>query len=239
MKVRKQSEAGNILFLILLAVALFAALSYAVTSSIKGGTKDASSENWQAAAADLLQQMSQVDLALSRMQMTGGLRPEDISFETTSLRYDGATVSWANSNCTNNTCKLFNVNGGNAVDRAFTQYGTPSPAGWTGTNMAPGYWDLMVMQWPEAKTTANDIVMRYAALRPGLCDAINAALGITAIPVVTGTYVSGANVSQWDNAARSVTTNASQLTGKNTFAAATSGSGDNAHCTIYRLVIAR
>ena len=238
-RVFRGRESGSILFMILIAIVLFGALSYAVTQATRNGGKDASKEDWQAASSDLMQQFSQIDLALLRMQVSGGITPENISFETTSFRYDGTPAYLNNSNCTSSACKLFNTNGGNISDRQFVKYATPAPSGWTATNVMPGYWDLLVMQWPEAKTTANDIAMRYAGLRPGLCDAINNALGITATPTVTGTYVNGINVSQWDNTARSVTVNASQLTGKDTFGAFQSGTGDNAHCTVYHLLISR
>ena len=72
---------GNILFLILLAVVLFAALSYAVTAAMRGGgTKSAGSESAELAAAEILQWFTAVDNAVMRMNLVGGIAYEDISF---------------------------------------------------------------------------------------------------------------------------------------------------------------
>lgn len=57
----KTSEAGNVLFLILIAVALFAALSYVVTQSSRSGSGDTSTEQ----AKLLMAQIDSLSAALS------------------------------------------------------------------------------------------------------------------------------------------------------------------------------
>lgn len=69
---QKRSQRGNILFLILLAVILFAALSYAVTSSMRGGGNNAAKESAQTEASHILNYFTQIDTAVQRMMMTGG-----------------------------------------------------------------------------------------------------------------------------------------------------------------------
>ncbi len=76
------SERGNALFLILIAVALFAALSYAITQSGRGsGTVDR--ETSMVAAGQVVQQPAAIRTAVTRMIITGVL-PTAISFDTTS-----------------------------------------------------------------------------------------------------------------------------------------------------------
>ena len=67
-------QRGNILFLILLAVVLFAALSYAVTSQRDGG-KNASGESAKSHASALLQYAALVENTVHRMVMVGGIKP--------------------------------------------------------------------------------------------------------------------------------------------------------------------
>lgn len=72
---------GNVLFLILLAVALFAALSYAVTQAGRSGGKNISDEQ-----ADLDQAVDEncevsVNIAIDRLKLINGCRDDDISYE--------------------------------------------------------------------------------------------------------------------------------------------------------------
>lgn len=77
-KANKQS--GNILFLILIAVALFAALSYAVTQSNRGGGSNAQAEKDQINTAQYLQWASNIKYAITRMKLINGCEDTDITF---------------------------------------------------------------------------------------------------------------------------------------------------------------
>lgn len=66
----RNGEKGNVLFLILIAVALFAALSYAVTSSTRG-SGSASKETNQLNAASIVQTGSAMQTAVMRMSIGG------------------------------------------------------------------------------------------------------------------------------------------------------------------------
>ena len=75
-----KAQRGNILFLILLAVVLFAALSYAVTSSTQGGGKSGSSESMAALAASWIQQTALLESAIARLKMVGDCTDAQIQF---------------------------------------------------------------------------------------------------------------------------------------------------------------
>lgn len=72
-------NSGNVLFLILIAVALFAALSYIVSHSTRGGGSDASDEKIKLVAAQMLQNGIATRLAVTRMRVAG-IKPEDMNF---------------------------------------------------------------------------------------------------------------------------------------------------------------
>ena len=100
-------QQGNVLFLILIAVALFAALSYAVTKSTSGGG-NADKELQELETASLLQYLSSIKLAVTRMQLINGCSDTDISFA-----HNGFHGSfWAHSPALDTRCQIFHSEGG-------------------------------------------------------------------------------------------------------------------------------
>jgi hypothetical protein len=79
-KPQHSTEHGNVLFLILIAVALFAVLSYAVTNSTRG-SGDISQEKADLIASQLLQFGSSMEAAITRMRISNGCSEVEISTE--------------------------------------------------------------------------------------------------------------------------------------------------------------
>lgn len=84
MKARSMNtQKGNVLFLILIAVALFAALSFAISNTTRGpGTND----RWEAHksnAAAMIQYASSIRSAIQRMQMINQVPTNRIDFYNT------------------------------------------------------------------------------------------------------------------------------------------------------------
>ena len=74
------NEQGNVLFLILIAVALFAAPSYAITSSTRSGGGSADNETNLLHSAGIIQYPASVQTAIARMRLTDNIRAEDLEF---------------------------------------------------------------------------------------------------------------------------------------------------------------
>lgn len=89
------SEKGNVLFLILLAVALFAALSYAVTSSGRGSGKSANSEAMSADAARVIQWGASAQAQVQRMRLTDNIDELNFGFR---VPVDGGSYNCATTN---------------------------------------------------------------------------------------------------------------------------------------------
>lgn len=231
------TQRGNILFLILLAVVLFAALAYAVTSSMRGGGKDATSEKVEAQAADLYQFFSQMDAAVLRLQLSNDIKPENISFEYSAPNYGGTSTSFLpNANCASTTCRVFHTDGGGMAPRRFDKAAVLAPAGWNNAWVAPGYYDLALIQWPQAGTSASDVALRVVAINPKVCEEINAAEAISTSPTLSGGFSPAHNTSLWSGSGQGFSSGASQLTGKSTFAQQVGGAD---HCYVWHLIFAR
>ena len=118
---------GNVLFLILIAVALFAALSYAVTSSSKGGGSGISADKAKISAAQILQFGSLVEQAVTRLQLMNGCSDSEIDFETPEVIF-----SVNPQNLKGNTCKVFHPDGGGvAYIGVQKQWLATDPGGYT------------------------------------------------------------------------------------------------------------
>lgn len=94
--------------MILIAVALFAALSFAITQSTRTGGSSTSRETTDLEASKILQYAVSVDTTLQRMRMMTSKRDWQFDF---SGNPNYVAVN-PNTNCTDTSCRLFSENGG-------------------------------------------------------------------------------------------------------------------------------
>lgn len=102
-----KSERGNAFFLILIAVVMFAALSYAVTSSTRMNGKGAAEEKAKLIAANVMGHISAIRTAVSRLKYIGKCAETELSFAPSEGYYDD------NPNApTDYHCHIFSTHGG-------------------------------------------------------------------------------------------------------------------------------
>ncbi|MGM0422454.1 MAG: hypothetical protein ACQEQL_05060 [Pseudomonadota bacterium] len=166
----KKAEKGNALFLILIAVALFAALSYAVTQSGRGGG-GVDREQALIAASQITQYGAGLRTTLTRMVITGS-GATDIVFDGTGDEAD----------------QVFHVNGGGAVDQAPpANAGTATTYTYMPTDGTNGFHVTGVGS--DDAGDGQDILVGVDGLSLAVCRAINTGLGLDAAPTEETTAV--------------------------------------------------
>ena len=107
---------GNVLFLILLAVALFAALSYAVTQSSRSGGNDISDEDVRLAASQIIQHADLCAQTIDRMILINACNYTQISFQrdwNNNGNIEDNSDDYYNPNSPNDKrCHIYNIAGG-------------------------------------------------------------------------------------------------------------------------------
>lgn len=120
---KTSASAGNVLFLILIAVALFAALSYAVTSSNRTSGGDVSKEQVKMLTNQMQQFKSTLTQAYMRLR-TNGCSRESIHFNKLigaqhqtyiNGTFGGSMAGDGSTSVANSSCDLFSGNGGGVI----------------------------------------------------------------------------------------------------------------------------
>lgn len=179
---------GNILFLILLAVVLFAALSYAVTQSMRGGGRDSLSEQAQMAASAIVQYGTNIEQTIGRLMLINDCKDTQISFWTDSNN-DGAETTaddYYNAGAPGSKkCHVFHPNGGGAqFDTVNARNLTTPSSPYAAYNQ---YLFINSTQVVNVGTTCDnetctDLILYKRHLKKEICDQINQSLnGFAAI----------------------------------------------------------
>lgn len=165
---------GNILFLILLAVVLFAALSYAVTSSMRGGGKDASGENLKTQIATIQNFGMQMRSAVMRMTMTGGYNLWQIDFSAPDV-----SASTANATCATAACKFHDPAGGGVTPALLpARFRADNSVCNISSVFGGKYWIRNATVKGVGIDTQRDLVLLYPGVTKALCLAVNEANGV-------------------------------------------------------------
>jgi hypothetical protein len=176
----RKSERGNVLFLILIAVALFAALSYAVTSSSRSGGGDASSETNLVSSAAITQYPASVRTSIVRM-IISSTTADTLAFDPPPF---AACTGADLARC------VFHPSGGGA-----THVNAPSDVmadGVQGDWTMNGDFEIINIGTSAAGSDGNEIIAFLYGVKEGICSKINDELGFGATPVITAT-VAGAD----------------------------------------------
>lgn len=170
-------QRGNILFLILLAIILFAALSYAVTQSTSGGAKNASGEKASAQAAELQNQAALLEQTVTRLRLSNGCGDTQISFE------NGTVSGYTNNNApSDKKCHMFDPAGGalawpalnaNALDPAFSGQSQYGHWFFTGSTCMDGIGTGTVSSACWGSTTTSDLFAVAPFVTEAVCNELN------------------------------------------------------------------
>lgn len=206
---------GNALFLILIAVALFAALSYAITSSGRGGG-NINKEQAEIFASEIASYASLSEQAINRMMLINGCNEYQISFDNPEwpssvvARYQDSTRgAMLQTPPSDKSCHFFDANGGGMYIAAKEEWLDSS-------NAAEFHYNILLFTGhPRIKgfgtdtgsaTSTSDLVMVFPFVKQEVCEAINKKNGFSnLLPVVPIMSTSegfgfrgyGSNSKQW------------------------------------------
>lgn len=176
-----RNESGNALFLILIAVALFAALSYAITTSGRGGGS-IDKEQAELGASRLYQYVSSVKQGVDRVRFINGQPIENLDFRSSQLlQYDGGPNNWENTLCTTTSCQVYDPDGGGVSFQTFEDIAVDQP-GWQAFWTMPGHSIVELMGIDQIGTILPELVIRVTGLLPEVCAIINKRASLPASP---------------------------------------------------------
>lgn len=165
-------QRGNALFLILIAVALFAALSYAVTQSGRGGGS-IERETRLLTAASVSQHIAEIQNAVQRMQIISNCTANDISFEHS----DWGHANYDHTPAAREECQIYHPNGGGAtfqtIDTSVLHSSKSALATFGQYAFSGGVWIY------QADDTTVDLTMMVPHLTEDFCMELQTEMGET------------------------------------------------------------
>lgn len=170
------NEKGNVLFLILIAVALFAALSYVFSSSMRGGVNSGNEESL-IESSGLIQFGASVSQAVSRMTILNQAEEHELCF------YTGANdETYDHAGCADDKHKIFHPQGGGVG------YQKPSEKlnGGLEWEFTANARVMGIKNDNPNDPESAEIVMLLRNFDKILCQRINDKIGISEIPVDFG-----------------------------------------------------
>lgn len=163
------TQSGSIFIWIFVMIALFGALSYAMTQSSRSGASNLTGEKVKMAATEIVGFFNTTKDAFNNL-VINGCDPLAISFNSTEyVRYNGTAVNTAPPSSPAN-CALFDSPYGvKAV--SFEKYGSSAYTG-TGTNPLPGSLNVRYADVANVGSTQHDLNIAFTGMDLQICVAV-------------------------------------------------------------------
>ncbi len=181
-------QAGNVFFIILLGIVLFAALSYAVSGSMRGGAEQMSKEKLKIAATEIISYLTQVDARFDALVIQG-CDPLRINFDSdTYTRVDGNDLN-APPASPQASCVMFAPNDSSGITPVkFPEYISTTYAPGA-TNPAPGTFAFRYVDVANGGTSQHDLYASMTGTDLNVCLAvlnmISPDSNFTSVPITT------------------------------------------------------
>ncbi len=174
-KPTRLSQSGNILFIILIAVALFAALSYAVSQSTRGTGSNGQKEESDTSSSVIVTFGDSLKTTVQRMVTVAAIPTDDLEFNPPA---DFAS-------CTSVAACVFHTEGGQALYQfAPVPLMDPNGDNPTGTWVITGNMEVNnIGTDAAASVNGNDITAFLVGVRRDICESINRRLGLPVAPL--------------------------------------------------------
>jgi len=172
---KHHQESGNVLFYILIAVALLAALTFAVAQSGRGSGEQISAERARLIASEMIEYSNSISAAVAQLRLRG-VNEDELCFDHPSWGANNYDHSPA---CTDNFNKIFDIGGA-----SITWSEAPSEAmdaGATPDNLWHIYGDNEVegIGTTNGDATSSDLILVADELALSVCQQLNNLLDIT------------------------------------------------------------
>jgi len=153
---------------ILLAVALYAAIAYAVTKSSRSGSNTISKDTIRLHLATVQNFALRVRTSIMRMKILDGYEPWQIDYSKTGFTSNTSS----NTNCTSSYCKLHDPSGGGIE-------GYILPQNYWATGSLGKYEFINVGIKGIGDDNQRDLALLYAGVTKDFCLAVNDVSGVT------------------------------------------------------------
>lgn len=188
-----RGRAGNALFIILIAIGLFAALNYAISRTSRGGTSDITEGQARVIASEILSFHAEVKNAVNLLlngcseneldTFTGGIWHRVVPDQYHELPNPNKRA--------NDHCTLFHPKGGGITPRIFTK-GVVDISERTASSQHPGHSRVQVRMEPGFGTELSDLTFITDGVSDQVCAAVNKLLGNPPQVTITATRASTA-----------------------------------------------
>lgn len=164
------TQAGSIFVWIFIMIALFGALSFAMTQGFRSGSSVLTKEKASLSATEIVEYLTRVKTAFDQMIIANGCTPDTINFSTPQYtRGNGVTIDSAPPS-PRNECALFHPSGGSLRPYDASDYTDPTYIAGA-TNWHRGHFGARYIDATQG-TAENDLAYYATAMNENVCIAV-------------------------------------------------------------------